>query len=289
MSLLLIGCQKSELLIPQNQEEKDSNALESYRIMTASYRGVYVDNYMYFCGDTIKENQFLDWCKRYNFNAISVYDLNNVLIDHSKYTPLSNFIKRAKTKYGILEVAAVREKGTQFTGSTATYNKNMTDIDKKFNVFNLENEYWNGMSTWTTYSSYLSTLKNLTYIPKPKTEAYIGWFTPGQEVKQSNKFVLCLDRILVHDYETSPNISYIQSRLQYLANSAKSQNKVMDVIILFSCESVFMGNYYKTHTFDDSFQDIISQYQNSSITNKGNLNIIGYQIFTQSLMRKIKA
>ena len=81
MSLLLIGCQKSEMLIPQNQEEKDSNSIESYRIMTASYRGVYVDNYMYFCGDTIKENQFLDWCKRYNFNAISVYDLDNMTQD----------------------------------------------------------------------------------------------------------------------------------------------------------------------------------------------------------------
>jgi hypothetical protein len=128
--------------------------------------------------------------------------------------------------------------------------------------------------------------KNAT--PPITTEIYMGWFQnpQGQAFQQANILEGLLDRILIHDYQTSPSFGYLQNRTTYLGEAANSQNRTIDLIVIFSAEYSFMNSYFnvssQNHTFEDAYQTVLNQFNTASFNCKANVRLIGYQIYAYS-------
>ena len=254
--------------------------------LSSIYRGVYLDSLKYIVGDQGKENALLQWCQYNNFTTVTCYDLYTLLASSAGYPKVAAFIRKARTQYGITTVTACMGSASAFTTIINNYNASRTDALEKFDYANLELEWWNKAAT---FKSYLKELQGINAwgdaqkAPVP-TETYIGWFQnpTGQELTQATGIVTNTDRVLVHDYQTTPTFSYMQSRLQWLGKAAKAQNKIQKVIFLFSAETTFSFNYFVNNSFDNTYIKVLSEYQAASFTGKENLEIIGYQIFAQS-------
>ena len=290
------GCRKEN---DENTDLTPNSSQSAYRILTTpTYKGVYVDGFSMMIGDTAAENNMLRWCKKEGLNALSLYDTKALLLNSSSFPKLAKFIKKAKTQYGIKSVAAVRSLGSQFTGSTSTYNNSRTDTLERFNVFNLENEFWNGDATNTFGDWYksLSTMYTTAQLAKPKvtSEFYFGWFQNpiNKEVTQASKMVSTTNRILLHDYWASPNFSYMQGRLSFIGQEALKQNKIIDIIVIFSVEPSFAYDYFdnmsQNHSFLDAYNSILTQHNAASFAGKDNIRIVGYQLYCQSWARRAR-
>jgi hypothetical protein len=259
--------------------------------ITIAYRGLYVDGFNSILGDTSKENSLLNWCVSNNFNALSLYNLNQIMGSPTSVAQLAQFIEKTRITFGINQIAAVRGTSANFI-QNAQYDSSQTDLNERFSVYNLENEWWNNGPScdFSCYTSILQTMettaKNET--PPMTTEAYIGWFEnpDGQELNQANTLVSFLDRIMVHDYQKAPQISYMSSRLSFLGQAAQSQNRIMDVIVIFSAEPAYMGDYFnvtsQNHPFQDAYVNILNQFNAASFDYKAYVRLIGYQIFAYS-------
>jgi hypothetical protein len=259
--------------------------------VTITYRGLYVDGFKSILGDTSKENFLLNWCVNNNFTALSLYDLNQIMDIPARVVELVQFIQKARITFGINQIAAVRGTSANFI-QNAQYDSSRTDLNERFSVYNLKNEWWNDgpVCNFTCYTSILQTMK--TYAKRATlsitAEAYIGWFKnpDGQELNQANALVNFLDRIMVHDYQKSPHLSYMTSWLSFLGQAAKNQSRIMDVIVIFSAEPDFMFNYFnvtsQNNSFEDAYVDILNQFNATSFDFKDHIRLIGYQIFAYS-------
>jgi hypothetical protein len=284
LPVLLAACEQSDLFVEPAAEHDHSGRIQA----TPSYRGVYVNSFDTILGNLAAEDSLLNWCKTYGFNAISLYSLNAVLGDE-RFSSLARFVKKARTGgYGITQVAAVRGSAANFT-QNAKYDAARTDPNERFNVYNVENEWWNNGPTcdFTCYTNILQMMsqKALAASPKMTREAYIGWFQnpDGQDAQQAATLIKYVDRLLVHDYRTAPSFGYMQSRLSTLGQAAQKQGKILDVIVLFSAEPDYMQNYYsvtgQNNSFDDAYASIVAQHDAASFPGKNNIRIIGYQVF----------
>mgnify|MGYP001062710693 FL=1 len=256
-----------------------------------TYRGLYVDGFKSILGDANKENLLLSWCVSQNFNTLSLYNLNEIIDNPVPIVQLAQFIRKARVTFGINQITAVRGTSANFI-QNAEYDSSQTDLNKRFSVYNLENEWWNNgpACNFSCYTSILKTLKMYAKRGSPPmiAEAYIGWFKnpTGQELNQANTLVNYLDRIMVHDYQKSPQLGYMTSRLSFLGQAAKNQGRIMDVIVIFSAESEFMGDYFnvnsQNHSFEDAYVSILDQFNAATFDFKDHVRLIGYQIFAYS-------
>lgn len=259
--------------------------------VTTTYRGLYVDGFKSILGDVSKENLLLNWSVSNNFTALSLYDLNQIMNRPARVVQLAQFIRKVRVTYGIDQIAAVRGSSANFI-QNAQYDSSRTDLKERFSVYNLEREWWNDgpACNFSCYTSILQTMKTnaKSQTPSMIAEAYIGWFTnpAGQELAQANTLVNFLDRIMVHDYRKSPELGYMTSRLSFLGQAAMNQSRIMDVIVIFSAEPDFMGNYFnvtsQNHSFEDAYASILDQFNATTFDFKDYVRLIGYQIFAYS-------
>ena len=192
-------------------------------------KGLYVNDFKFIVGNTAAENDLLEFAQDSGFNYLILYNLyyiHNNLFDITTAAtslPLSDFINKAKTLYGIHAVAGVGETYNSFANFHAYNQLHLGDVTRLIDVYNMEFEFWNNSTTapggyyCTTYLDpdglacdtanafdfYLEELCRLdslcdahAYI---KSETYIGNPTAGQCTALSG----CADRILVHYYRTS--------------------------------------------------------------------------------------
>ncbi|QJW91204.1 hypothetical protein HNV11_18390 [Spirosoma taeanense] len=292
----LVGLASCQLDVIEPVSPRQSASARVAASASADYRGVYVDGFNAILGNSSLEDSLLNWCAGHNFNAISLYDLNTIMGDE-RYSDLARFIQKARLTYGIGQVAAVRGTSANFT-QNAGYDASRGDLNERFTTYNLENEWWNNgpACDFSCYTSILQSMSNKARNASPRitSEAYIGWFLnpSGQDLQQAKTLVRWLDRILVHDYRTYPQFGYMQSRLSYLGRAAQSQNRVIDVIVLFSAEPEFMQDYFsvsgQNHSFDEAYADIVNQFNAASFNGKNNVRLIGYQIFDYSFARQAR-
>ena len=262
--------------------------------VTITYRGLYVDGFDSVLGNASEENSLLNWSVSNHFNALSLYDLNLIMGQPARVIQLAQFIEKTRNTFGIQQIAAIRGSSANFI-QNAQYDSSQTNLNERFSVYNLENEWWNNGPTcdFSCYTSILQTMKTTAknQTPAMTTEVYIGWFMnpAGQELYQANTLVSFLDRIMVHDYQTSPHISYMTSRLSFLGEAAMNQTRIIDVIVIFSAEPTFMGNYFnvtsQNYSFQDAYVDILNQFNATSFAYKDYVRLIGYQIFAYTYAR----
>lgn len=281
--------------------------LSSISIIKAQpIRGLYVDGFNQILGNPEKEDSLLNYAQQNGFNYLTLYNLWPIHVTYdltnvSTSVVLANFIENAKQNYGVIQVGATGENFFFFNNVIKPYNTQHTNPLQKFDVYNVEFEFWNeetitpGNYYCTTYldpegytcdnagafsffEKLIHQVDSLTNIEGIISETYVGWFTQDQAITIGNT----VDRILLHDYISNYSwiYSYIDSRLEYIA----ARNEVTDVIPIFSAEPNFMGPWLSTNDVITPYNDIQTFLLNETDSWKQYINILGYQWFAYSFM-----
>lgn len=248
---------------------------------TIEYRGFYISRFNKIYDNHDSMATLFKYIQQQKFNRIMEYDLGDVLRNTNNYGAISSFNTMARTQHGITQVAAVVGSFDDFAKHILPYNLIQTSPVAAYNYVNLESEFWNNDCTWPQYAQRLHDIHLLAQQQNPPmgTELYIGWLTPGQEDEQADTLVKYTDRILVHDYTKTPNLKYIQSRLDIIGRAALRRHKVQNIIILF--DSDISHKYFKTHSFSYAYHQVKDAFNAANLPGKAGVNIIGFAEFKQ--------
>ena len=261
-----------------------------------AYRGMYLNNLTGIIGNTTNENQVVRYAVDSGYNAMTIYDLPAINWTTQSNT-LAAFFSKLRTA-GVTSISGVVE-NTNTANQIKAYNNSRTNASEKFNVINVEFEFWattsinsmycsqyltpNGYACDTAgafkyYKVLLSQVTSIAHSCGATSEIYVGWFNQGQ----AQQFFSLVDRILVHAYRVNPSdvFAYTQTRLGYLATAP------VNIGIIFSNESIFMGPWLLSHKQLDAWAKYLSDYNISTAAWKSNVNLIGYQWFKWSLFVK---
>ncbi len=272
-----------------------------------SVKGLYVDGFINILGNTQSEDSLLNYAQSNGFNYLALYDLHLVdaqynMTNVSTITPLANFIQRAKTQFNILKVGAVAENFWFFQNRVRVYNNAHSNPDQKFDVYNLEFEFWNTSTTgpsgyycttylqpagltcdtaggFSFYKNELRKIDSVATLDNLLSETYVGWPNAGQAHQIAG---LC-DRILLHSYVATDatDYSYTSTRLSYFAGAPSAP---VDIIVIFSSESIFMGPWLTSNPETQAFSTYLAAFQNEPSTWVSGINLLGYQWFDYSNM-----
>jgi hypothetical protein len=265
---------------------------------------MYINGFDDILGNTVKEDSLLMYLQDSSYNYMALYDLHTLdFSSTSEMNMLSAFIVKARQQYGIPYVGAVGETRTFFTSKIKSYNNSRTSADEKFNVFNLEFEFWTTSSVqpggyycvnylqaagcscdtagaFLYYMGLLKSMDSLATIQGAISETYLGWFNQGQG-KQIQSGV---DRILLHAYRVD-NTSvwgYSKTRLGYLA----SNNQMVNVAPIFSSEPIFMGPWLQSHGQIEAYNQYETDFNADNSSWKQYINLLGYHWFDWGYMPK---
>lgn len=272
-----------------------------------SQRILYVDDFIKILGKENKEDKLLSLARDNNFKTLILYDLDKIdkklfhLADSTKNNSLINFIKKAKTNYNIREIGASGENGDFFINEIDVYNNSRKNPKEKFDVYNLEYEYWNSSESDLggyycenylrkngipctregSYKYYLETLSIMNLLAKDskhpiKVEAYIGKYQNNEIVNITKN----VDRLLVSSYEKtiSETLKNVKNRLAIMNNAHNN----IEVSIIISAETKYLGGYLKYNSLDDLEKGIVNNLKKEF----KNLNISGFTYYNYSTLSK---
>lgn len=303
------GCDQ----VYQNKVWYDQVKLEKNE-SSLSVRGLYVDDFSTILGNTAKENAVLSYALTHNFNYLALYELHYFDFNTAAHRDmLANFIRRAKTLYGIEQVGATGEIASFFSDRIiGQYQASRSDPLEKFNVLNLEFEFWSPVFTdpggyycstylqpgaltcdrsgaFTFYLQQLTALQQLCATHGLTCETEFGWFTQDE----ADQFVPLCDRILVHSYvptawvnsDPATFYNYTKDRLSYIANAAVTPP---DVMVIFSSEDEFSGSWLNATTPprmpSEAYNLYKTYYDAETAAWVSNLHQVGMQWFAYTFM-----
>jgi len=271
-----------------------------------AHRSMYVDGFPSILGDPVAEDELLSYAQSNQIETLLLYGLHVVNANHNLANPetnyiLADFISKAKTQFGIVNMGATAENGNFFTNVIDAYNNSRSNPNEKFDIYNLEFEFWNvtgqGSNGYycTTYlvpnglpctnaggfQFFISTLQTMNNLASNNShpisvEAYVGWPTAGQlDTIGSN-----LDRLRLHAYVSNPNtaFSYVDFRLFNYANSHPGA----DVSIIFSSEPTFMHDWLLNNSMSAAENIFIEDWLYWTSNWSNNINLEGFTYFTYS-------
>jgi hypothetical protein len=271
---------------------------------TTSLRGMYIDDFDEILGDTDKEDSLLQYALDSSYNYLALYSLHSVnLNDPNTANTMADFIRKAKVNYSIPYVGAVSETFSGFQNRITPYNLNRSDDNERFNVFNLEFEFWtqssvnpggyyctqylqpNNCSCDTSggfkwFINQIHKIDSIANLQNIKSETYLGWFNEGQ----AQQITQNVDRILLHAYRTNTSslYGYSKTRLEYLA----SNNQVVEVAPIFSSEPDFMGPWLDAHGQIEAYNEYKDDYDTDNASWQQYINLLGYHWFDWGYMPK---
>jgi len=185
-------------------------------------RGLYVNSFDEILGNRQLEDELCDYCYAVGVNHVLFYSLHKIdLSKPLKADQLRRLIRGLRTRYGFRDVGAVHESYESFEFEIHPFNMDPdTDPEERFNVYNLEFEYW---STGVIESYYcerylrhvgfpcteegafmyvrksLEAMRNFKKdLPDLLTEVYVGWLDSVQARSLSG----LVDLILPATYRT---------------------------------------------------------------------------------------
>jgi len=272
-------------------------------------RKMYVDNFSNILGTYHLEKELFEFVKKNNVEELIIYDLNKVhkrfpLGDSTKNNLLAKFITSAKKEHGIKSVSASGETSNFFIEAIHPYNLSRLKPEERFDVYNLEYEYWNKKeslnggyycetylknaqlacnrkSSFGYYINSLSVMKSLANDANLdiKIEAYVGKFT-RDEADQISKHV---DMLLIHDYVKDPKYSYlyVKDRLNHL----DAIHSHIEISILFSEENNFMGQWLRNHEFEEAERVFFTELDKKQIALEEHLNFQGFTYYNYSFFK----
>jgi hypothetical protein len=242
-------------------------------VNSQNYTGLYVNDFKDIIGDSAAETTLLNYAQSNGFTYLILYNLTYIndnifpIDDLTGSLPLANFIENAKNNYGILQVGAVGEKNASFD-KIKTYNSFYpNNPEKRFDVFNLEFEYWNTSLTQTggyycttylqpngftcdengAFSFYENQLMMMYSYGSENnilSETYIGYITQPQ----ANSIAQNTHRVLVHYYRQSDVYNNGDSIYQYPSTEPDriamlAQTNQVTVMPIFSARPNHMYNW----------------------------------------------
>ncbi|MFM8432896.1 MAG: hypothetical protein ACKOA1_08880, partial [Bacteroidota bacterium] len=195
-------------------------------------RGIYVNGFSSILGNSIKEDSLLRYAQDSSFNYLALYDLHSLNFGNSStLNTLAAFNRKAREQYGIPFIGAVGENWSFFSNRIAFFNNGRTNVNEKFNVYNVEFEFWINASVgpngyycvqylqsancncdtagaFKYYIDLMGKVDSLASLSGAISETYVGWFNQGQGQQLAQK----TDRILLHAYRTDPSSVFGYSR-----------------------------------------------------------------------------
>ncbi len=267
-------------------------------------RGIYIDDFSQILGNSQKEDSLLQYAQDSSFNYLALYDIHTFNFNNTVVADrMADFIKRARDNYGVTYVGAVGESFSTFQNDVGPYNMSRSDDHEKFNVFNLEFEFWTTSSVnpggyyctqylqpnnctcdtsggFKFFIQQMHLIDSLAQVQQVLSETYLGWFNQGQasQIQQN------VDRVLLHAYRTGTSslFSYSKTRMQYLA----SNNSPVEIAPIFSAEPDFMGPWLETHGQGEAYDQYIADFNNDNSSWKQYVTILGYHWFDWEFMPK---
>jgi hypothetical protein len=275
---------------------------------STNIRGYYLKDLNGWLGDSTQENTILRYAQNNNLNYIIMYDLGSFdFRSTSNKNKLAFFIRKAKTQYGLFQIAASGEIYQFFKDNIIPYNQSRFSQLERFDVFNFEFEYWvttdgihvspyyitryltpNGYynndtaDAWRFSWNEFKQIDSSARMNNALSEYYLGWANKGQ----MQQIVARSGRILLHAYRPTDSdiYSYSKTRLRY----AGSLNQYATIVTIFSSETSFMNAWlnsgnsitkpYQTYTFGPNTN---YNYFDSDTGNwKQYINLQGYVWFT---------
>lgn len=276
----------------------------------ASQRALYVDGFSNILGSPMKEDKLLRFAKRNNFNTLILYQLNKVderfpLTDPGKNNTLAEFLSKARIKYGIAHIGASGEAASFFVNVIDVYNKSRNKTEEKFNIYNLEYEYWSSKASGIdgyycvnyleenmipcgregSFKFFLNNLKKLKNLADESNteidvEAYVAFYTYSEIAAISE---IC-DRIVVRAHGKSPKLSYAAAK-KNLNNLLKTKSKIK-TSILFSTSMTNLGRWLKFDSLDTGESLFIKEMNTKNALLEKFLNIDGFSYHTYSDLEK---
>jgi len=224
---------------------------------------------------------------------------------------LANFLNTAKTTYGINQIAVVGEKNSSFDRIKIYNSFYPTEPNKRFDVFNLEFEFWNSnltdpgeyyCTTYLTpnglpctnsgafdyYDDQLALMKAYGDANNIITETYIGSPTAAQ----SDIIAQNTHRVLVHYYRTSDVYGSGDSIYQYNTHRIEDLAANNNVIIMpiFSGQPSHMYTWLLSNPLTqpyDTFINGTNGYNDQTGDWKDNVTFDGYTWYRYTTLLEI--
>lgn len=287
--------------------------LSSLTISAQTVRGLYINDFVDIIGDPTAENELLEFAQQHGFNYLLCYNLYFIHTQKFSITkadsaqPLADFMRRARRDYGIQSFGVVGESARSFE-RLEIYNQLYPDAAARFDVFNLEFEFWNQnminkyycdaylsknqlpcdtAGAFAYYHQQLIQIKEQATRSGALTEVYIGKPTP----EQCKKIGAICDRVLVHYYRSSPlynNGNSIYNYLSYRLPALAPTEGTLDILPIFGAGPKFMGNWIERNSLSEAFSiymDGQNAYNPKTESWKNHLNIVGAQWYRYTDLR----
>ncbi|PIX13421.1 MAG: hypothetical protein COZ74_06350 [Flavobacteriaceae bacterium CG_4_8_14_3_um_filter_31_8] len=273
-------------------------------------RTLYVDNFNDILGSPLKEDKLLLFAQKNNFKVLILYELNKVhkiisLSDPRNNNILSEFINKAKQKYQIKKIGASGEAADFFVKIINVYNNSRQKSSEKFDIYNLEYEYWSSNASNIdgyycvnyleennipcgregSFKFFVNNLKQLKNLSKGKphkveVDAYVGYYTQP-EIAEITKYC---DRLTIIALGKDPKICFNSAKknLDYIFNI----NSKIKTNILFSTIMNDLGYWLKFDSLDKGEKLFFNEMSNKDIKLKNNLNVVGFTYQAYSSLEK---
>jgi hypothetical protein len=273
-------------------------------------RSLYVDNFNSILGNTDKEEKLLVFVKKNNFKTLILYELHKVnkripLADSNKNHTLASFISKAKQNYGVLKIAASGESGGFFINFIHPYNNSRINSTEKFDIYNLEYEYWkqsnsdlggyycenylrkNGIpcnrnGSFNYYLESLSIMKLLANDSKHhiEIEAYVG----NYKKREIREIVKNTDVVLISGYASNIKNSFFNVKKMLKIISECSCNPKVSIIL--SAEIEYMGGFLKYNSLELTENYFLKVLKDKDLKMSKKLNLIEFTYYNYSYLQK---
>lgn len=273
-------------------------------------RTLYVDGFIDILGNPNKEDNLLLFAKRNNFKTLILYQLNKVdkkwaLADPRKNNILSEFITKAKLKFSVQNIGASGESATFFTDVINPYNNTRNKAEEKFDIYNLEFEYWSKKASGPngyycvnyleenampctrngSFNYFINNLKELKKLATEnihniKVEAYLGYYSE-QEISAIVKYC---DRLIIQTSGKTPLISYKFAK-KSLTHLSKINSKVK-TSILYTTNMNQMGFWFKSNSLESGEEAFFNAMNANNSQLKKTINLDGFSYHTYSFLEK---
>jgi hypothetical protein len=272
-------------------------------------RYLYVDDFKKILDNPTRRTALLAYAQSHQINELILYELHLVNTVHNLSNATTNqiladFIKSAKTTYGITRISAAGESAGWFQANIITYNATRSLASEKFDALGLEFEFWTPSAVSMYYcpdylvpnnlpcdsagaflfcKNQLVQMKALTAASTHpmSVEMYVGWPNLGQ----LHQLSAVADKMFIHAYVANPSTSfnYTSARLNYYANYAGTAN----VYIIFSSEPDFMQTWLLGHSMAEAETLFTTAYNASSGAWKNHVNFAGFVYFAYTFQTAI--
>ncbi len=293
-------------------------AFFSVHAQTPAYKGIFIDTFDDIVGNPVQEDSLLYFLKDSSYNSIICYQISTVLssvASSTKNTNMANFIRRARTQFGIKNVLASSETVETFSTLVDPYNRSRTDSLERFNYFYLEFEFWNVRSTSTKSSSnngyyctnYLSpkgyscdtsgafkyykkmlkSIDSLAHKSSIRSATYVGKPNLGQAKYISNT----VDLIFCDNYTANVSSIYnnVITRFSYFGSTSKTV-QIVPIFASYSPDGIFFGDWLTKppvgkHSEKGAYNAyFLPRFTAETASWKSKVNVVGYQWYRYSGM-----